>query len=57
MKYNTNKIDKTINCCSPLMKLCPIPGPTGPTGPAGSSQIDPYNLYVQSTAEPGGDGS
>lgn len=32
-------------------------GPTGPTGPAGSIQTNPYNLYVQSTASPGGDGS
>ena len=35
-------------------------GPTGPqgaTGPAGSAGANPYNLYVQPTALPGGDGS
>ena len=32
-------------------------GPTGATGPTGSIQPNPYNLYVQSTASPGGDGS
>lgn len=34
-----------------------IPGPTGPTGAAGSIDPDPYNLYVQSNAALGGDGS
>ena len=42
-----------------------ITGPTGPigptgigiTGPTGSIEPNPYNLYVQSTALPGGDGS
>ncbi len=40
-----------------------IAGPTGPTGPigatgpTGSVESNPYNLYVQSTAAPGGDGS
>ena len=32
-------------------------GQTGPTGPSGSIEANPYNLYVQSTAAPGGDGS
>lgn len=31
-----------------------IPGPTGPTG---SIQPNPYDLYVQAAAAPGGDGS
>ena len=37
-----------------------ITGPTGPTGPTGSTgSVDPnpYDLYVQSTAAPGGNGS
>lgn len=32
-------------------------GPIGPTGPTGSVESNPYNLYVQSTAAPNGDGS
>lgn len=32
-------------------------GPTGATGPAGSLGVNPYNLFVQSSAAPGGDGS
>lgn len=32
-------------------------GPTGPTGPTGSVQPNPYDLYVQSDAAAGGDGS
>lgn len=32
-------------------------GPIGPTGPTGSVETNPYNLYVQSTAAPDGDGS
>lgn len=32
-------------------------GATGPTGPAGSIKTNPYNLYVQADAAPGGDGS
>ena len=32
-------------------------GPTGPTGAAGSMGPNPYNLYVQAGAAPGGDGS
>lgn len=32
-------------------------GPTGPTGPTGSIQPNPYDLYVQASAAPGGDGS
>lgn len=32
-------------------------GPTGPTGATGSVQPNPYDLYVQSGAAPGGDGS
>lgn len=31
--------------------------PTGPTGPTGSVQPNPYDLYVQASAAPGGDGS
>ena len=36
------------------------PGPTGATGatgPTGTVEPDPYNLYVESDAAPGGDGS
>ena len=32
-------------------------GATGPTGPTGSIESNPYNLYVQSGAKAGGDGS
>lgn len=32
-------------------------GATGPTGPTGSVEPNPYNLYVQSSALPNGDGS
>ena len=32
-------------------------GPIGPTGATGTVEPNPYNLYVQSTAAPGGDGS
>ena len=32
-------------------------GATGPTGPSGSLGVNPYDLYVQSSAQPGGDGS
>lgn len=32
-------------------------GPTGATGPTGSLGVNPYNLYVESTAPIGGDGS
>lgn len=32
-------------------------GPTGPTGATGSVQPNPYDLYVQSDASAGGDGS
>ncbi len=32
-------------------------GPTGPTGATGSIEPNPYNLYVQADAAPGGDGS
>ena len=34
-----------------------LPGSTGPTGAAGSLSPNPYNLYVQASAAPGGDGS
>ena len=33
------------------------PGPTGPTGATGSVEPNPYNLFVQADAAPGGDGS
>lgn len=32
-------------------------GPTGPAGAAGALGPNPYNLYVQADAAPGGDGS
>ena len=34
--------------------ICLVPGPTGETG---SIEPNPYNLFVQSSAAPGGDGS
>lgn len=34
-----------------------LPGPTGPTGATGAMEPNPYNLYVQADAAPGGDGS
>ena len=34
-----------------------LTGPTGPTGATGSVEANPYNLYVQADAAPGGDGS
>lgn len=34
-----------------------IPGPTGPTGAAGALAPNPYQLFVQADAAPGGDGS
>lgn len=54
------------DCLAPLMKICFITGPigptgligpTGPTGPQGSIEANPYNLYVQPSSLPGGDGS
>ena len=34
-----------------------VEGMPGPTGPTGTIEPNPYNLYVQSTAVPNGDGS
>lgn len=34
-----------------------VTGPTGPTGPTGTVEPNPYNLFVQSSAAPNGDGS
>lgn len=34
-----------------------ISGSTGPTGPTGSIEANPYNLYVEASAAPNGDGS
>ena len=34
-----------------------LQGPTGPTGATGAMEPNPYNLYVQADAAPGGDGS
>lgn len=54
---------RNMMCCSPCMRVCHITdsigvtGPTGATGPTGSIEANPYNLYVQSSAQPGGDGS
>ena len=64
--------DSSLNHCAPCLRVYSVPGPqgatgptgpqgiTGPTGPEGATgniQANPYNLYVQSTAQPGGDGS
>ena len=60
-----NKIKNDINflkfssCCD-NRNFNGVTGPTGPTGPTGATgtvEPNPYNLYVQSTAAPGGDGS
>ena len=44
-------------CATGVDGLPGVIGPTGPTGPSGSLGVNPYDLYVQSSAQPGGDGS
>ena len=48
-----------ISITSPIGPIGPTgaTGPIGPTGATGTVEPNPYNLYVQSTAAPGGDGS
>ena len=53
MEYNKRNDCNKINSM-PCMRIYHIPGPQGPTG---SVETNPYNLYVQSTAAPDGDGS
>ena len=59
MNCNKNK----INTCTQNIPICLVPGPTGATGstgatgPTGSVEPNPYNLFVQSSAAPDGDGS
>ena len=61
--YCDDKKRRNMMCCSPCIRVCHITdsigvtGPTGPTGPSGSLGVNPYDLYVQSSAQPGGDGS
>ena len=55
--YHSNKKECGVNSCAPFMGFCPLPSPIGPTGATGSVEANPYNLYVQSSAQPGGDGS
>lgn len=56
MDYNKRNDCNKINSMS-CMRIYHVPGPQGPTGPTGSAESNPYNLYVQSTAAPDGDGS
>ena len=56
MDYNKRNDCNKINSMS-CMRIYHVPGPQGPTGPTGSVESNPYNLYVQSTAAPNGDGS
>ena len=60
-----NKLNRNIHGCC-ILNNNGITGPTGPTGPIGVAGVtgptgtiepNPYNLYVQSTASFGGDGS
>lgn len=64
--YCDDKKRRNMMCCSPCIRVCHITdsigvtgptGATGPTGPFGSLGVNPYDLYVQSSAQPGGDGS
>ena len=58
--YCDDKKRRNMMCCSPCIRVCHITdsiGVTGPTGPFGSLGVNPYDLYVQSSAQPGGDGS
>lgn len=40
-----------------MLRIYNVPGSQGPTGPTGIVEPNPYNLFVQSTAAPNGDGS
>ena len=58
--YCDDKKRRNMMCCSPCIRVCHITdsiGVTGLTGPSGSLGVNPYDLYVQSSAQPGGDGS
>ena len=50
---NDIKYLKFTGCCNNRN----VNGVTGPTGATGTVEPNPYNLYVQSNAGPGGDGS
>lgn len=56
MNINKDNSDK-IHFCQLLSGLCFSINNSGSSGPTGSVEAKPYNLYVQSTAAPGGDGS
>lgn len=43
-----------VNTYTQNIPICLVPGPTGPTG---GIEPNPYNLFVQSSAAPDGDGS
>lgn len=54
-----------VEGCFPY-RMCPVTGPAGPMGPRGATgptgatggiEPNPYGLYVQADAAPGGDGS
>ena len=56
---NDRKFLNFIGCCN-NRNVNGVTGPTGPTGPTGSTgsvDLNSYDLYVQSTAAPGGNGS
>lgn len=53
---NDRKFLNFIGCCN-NRNVNGVTGPTGPTGSTGSVDPNPYDLYVQSTAAPGGNGS
>ena len=59
---NDRKFLKFVGCCN-NGNVNGVTGPTGPTGatgptgPTGSVDPNPYDLYVQSTAASGGNGS
>ena len=72
MQQNYIKSKLNMNSCTQNIPICLVPGPmgatgptgptgatgaTGPTGPTGSVQPNPYNLFVQSSAAPNGDGT
>ena len=53
MNYNKRNECNKVNSMS-CMRIYHVPGPQGPTG---TVEPNTYNLFVQSTAAPNGDGS
>ena len=56
MNYNKRNECNKVNSMS-CTRIYHVPGPQGPTGPTGTVEPNTYNLFVQSTAAPNGDGS